>query len=84
LNVSDTFYFSYLHDLGGADFEQNGTQGYMVYYSLSFVYWHLGFTASSNNYHQTVVGASQNYIYSGKSDQRAIPKQASVRKRQAR
>lgn len=38
-----------------------------MHYSLPFGYWLLGFTTSRNQYHQSVAGASQTYIYSGES-----------------
>jgi hemolysin activation/secretion protein len=72
LNVSDTLYFSYLHNLDGIGSAQNGTEGYIFHYSLPFGFWQLGLTASSNQYHQTVAGAYQNYLYSGDSAQQEI------------
>jgi hemolysin activation/secretion protein len=66
LTLNDQGYVSFNHDLEG-DSGQQGTRGITAHYSLPFGYWLLGFTASSNRYHQTVAGASQDYIYSGES-----------------
>lgn len=65
--LNDLFYVSFNHDLGGGDPGQRGTRGYTAHYSLPFGYWLLGFTSSSNRYHQAVAGASQTYLYSGES-----------------
>jgi hemolysin activation/secretion protein len=66
-NLSDLFYVTLLHDLGGEDSGTRGTRGQIVHYSVPFGYWQLGFTQSNNSYHQTVAGANQNYLYSGTS-----------------
>ena len=68
LTLNDLFYASYNHDLGGGESGERGTHGYVVHYSLPFGYWMLGATASSNDYYQTVAGASQSYLYSGTSE----------------
>ncbi|MGI4849263.1 MAG: ShlB/FhaC/HecB family hemolysin secretion/activation protein [Janthinobacterium lividum] len=68
--LNDLFYLSINHNLGGAEFGprgSHGTHGYTAHYSLPFGYWLLGLTSSSNLYHQTVAGASQNYVYRGES-----------------
>ncbi|RJX33748.1 MAG: ShlB/FhaC/HecB family hemolysin secretion/activation protein [Oxalobacter sp.] len=65
--LNDLFYVSYNHDLGGGDPGKRGTRSHTVHYSVPYGYWLLGLTTSENNYHQQVAGASQNYIYSGKS-----------------
>jgi len=67
LSLNDQGYVSFNHDLEGDGSGQQGTRGITAHYSLPFGYWLLGFTASSNRYHQTVAGASQDYIYSGES-----------------
>lgn len=67
LTLNDQFYVSFNHDLEGNDPGPHGTRGITAHYSLPFGYWLLGFTTSSNRYHQTVVGASQDYMYSGES-----------------
>lgn len=67
LTLNDQGYVSFNHDLEGDGSSQQGTRGFTAHYSVPFGYWLLGFTTSSNRYHQTVVGASQDYIYSGES-----------------
>jgi hemolysin activation/secretion protein len=67
LSLSDMFYVNYNHDLGGGDSGKRGTKGYTAHYSIPWDYWLLSATTSSNDYHQQVAGASQNYIYSGTS-----------------
>lgn len=66
-NLSDLFYVTLLHDLGGSDPGARGTRGQIVHYSVPFGYWLLGMTHTNNRYHQTVAGANQNYTYSGTS-----------------
>jgi hemolysin activation/secretion protein len=65
--LSDLFYVTLLHDLGGADPGARGTRGHIVHYSVPFGYWLAGVTHSKNRYHQTVAGATQDYLYSGSS-----------------
>lgn len=67
LTLNDQCYVSFNHDLDGNDPGPHGTRGITAHYSLPFGYWLLGFTTSSNRYHQTVVGANQDYMYSGES-----------------
>ena len=67
LTLNDLFYASFGHDLGGGQNTEHGTRSYIFHYSLPFAYWLLGLTTNSYNYHQTVVGLNQNYIYSGES-----------------
>jgi len=67
LTLNDQGYVSFNHDLEGDGADQDGTRGFIAHYSVPFGYWLLGFTTSSNRYHQTVVGASQDYMYSGES-----------------
>lgn len=67
LTLNDLFYASFGHDLGGGQTKEHGTRSYIFHYSLPFGYWLLGLTTNSYNYHQTVVGLNQNYIYSGES-----------------
>jgi hemolysin activation/secretion protein len=67
LTLNDLFYASFGHDLGGGHTNEHGTRSYIFHYSLPFGYWSLGLTMNSYNYHQTVVGLNQNYIYSGES-----------------
>ena len=72
LTLNDQCYVSLNHDLEGNDPGPHGTRGITAHYSLPFGYWLLGFTTSSNRYHQTVVGASQDYMYSGESQNSEI------------
>ena len=67
LTLNDLFYASFNHDLGGGDAGDRGTRGHTVHYSLPWGYWLLSATASANDYHQSVAGASQTYLYSGES-----------------
>jgi len=66
--LNDLFYVTFNRDLGGGDSGSRGTYGGAVHYSVPFGYWLLGLTASKNRYYQSVAGASQNYVYSGTSD----------------
>jgi len=70
--LNDLFYVSLNHDLGGGHSGEKGTRGYTVYYEVPYGFWLLGFTASRYNYHQTVAGAFQRYLYSGKSENSEI------------
>jgi len=63
--LNDLFYVSLNHDLGGGDSGSKGTRGYTAHYEVPYGYWLLGLTTSHYNYHQSVLGASQTYIYSG-------------------
>jgi hemolysin activation/secretion protein len=71
LTLNDLFYVSYNHDIdqgsGG-----KGTHGHTVHYSLPFDYWLLSLTSTENRYHQTVVGLTQDYRYSGSSQNHEI------------
>lgn len=67
LTLSDLFYFSYNHDLGGGDSGDRGSRGHTLHYSVPFGYWLLGVTSSEYDYHQTISGANQDYSYSGES-----------------
>jgi len=70
--LNDLFYVSFNHDLGGGDIGRRGTKGYTIHYSIPFGYWLLAATGSNNQYHQTVAGFTQNYIYSGDSANQEI------------
>lgn len=70
LAMHDLFYATVNSDLGGgrpAAEGQRGTRGHVLHYSVPFGYWTVGGTWSGNRYHQSVAGASQNYLYSGDS-----------------
>jgi len=65
--LNDLLYVSLNHDLGGGEPGSRGTSGYTVHYELPYGYWLLGATASGSDYHQAVAGATQDYRYSGRS-----------------
>jgi hemolysin activation/secretion protein len=68
--LNDLFYVSVSRDLGGGDTASarpRGTRGFTAHYSAPFGYWLLGLTTSAYRYHQSVAGASQTYLYSGRS-----------------
>lgn len=67
LTLNDLFYVSVNHDLDSGDSDRRGTRGHAVHYSIPFGYWLLGFTTSEYDYHQSVAGINQTYIYSGES-----------------
>ena len=70
LALNDLFYASFNRELGthGSEEGHRGTRGHIFHYSLPYDYWLFGVTASENRYHQTVAGASQDYLYSGTSE----------------
>ncbi len=68
LRLSDLFYVTLSHDLGGGDDGARGTHGNVAHYSVPVGYWTLGATASSSRYFQKVAGLTQSYTYSGTSD----------------
>jgi hemolysin activation/secretion protein len=71
LTLNDLFYASFNRDIAnghGSDSGQRGTKGHTLHYSLPWDYWLFAVTASENNYHQSVAGASQTYLYSGSSE----------------
>jgi hemolysin activation/secretion protein len=67
LGLNDLFYLTTTQDAGGGEPGPRGTRGTTVHYSLPYGYWSLGTTFSDSRYSQTVVGTSQNYVYSGTS-----------------
>lgn len=68
LGLSDLFYVTLNHDLGGGEAGDRGTQGHIVHYSLPMGYWLLGATHSSSRYFQNVAGLNQPVVYSGTSE----------------
>ncbi len=68
LTLNDLLYVTVNRDLGGGDEGNRGTRGHTAHYSLPWGYNTLSVTSSSNRYHQSVAGASQEYIYSGTSE----------------
>lgn len=68
LGLQDLFYVSLNHHLyGAAQPGDNGTRGTTVHYSIPFRYWLLSLQSSGYRYHQTVAGATEDYLYSGTS-----------------
>jgi len=65
--LNDLFYVSLNHGLDKGDDPERGTQGYSAHYSVPYGYWLLGVNTSRNSYYQSVAGASQTYVYSGRS-----------------
>ena len=66
--LSDLFYVNFDKDLGGGLDGDRGTEAIALHYSLPLGYWQLSIDASKSAYHQTIVGATQNYVYSGESE----------------
>ncbi|MDR0805267.1 MAG: ShlB/FhaC/HecB family hemolysin secretion/activation protein [Enterobacteriaceae bacterium] len=63
--LSDLFWFSASHDLQNGS--GKGNRNYSGHYSVPFGYWLLALNASDYRYHQTVAGVTEDYTYSGKS-----------------
>lgn len=66
LSWNDLFYINVSHDIFNAS--GKGTRGYTTHYGVPWGYWTLSTTISGYRYHQTVAGYSQNYVYSGTSN----------------
>lgn len=69
LGLNDLLSFTLQHDLGGGEAGDRGTRGRSFSYSVPWGYWLLGVNGGRSRYHQTVAGATQNYVYSGTSSQ---------------
>lgn len=64
----DLFYATLNRDLpGDSPGGDHGTKGYALHYSIPYGYWLANFQMNDYRYHQTVAGASQDYIYRGTS-----------------
>lgn len=63
---NDLFYTNVNHDVFNGN--SKSTKGYTTHYSVPYGYWTISITASGYKYRQTVAGYSQNYVYSGESD----------------
>lgn len=72
LSLNDMFYVTANHDAGGGLEGDRGTKGYIAHYSVPVGYSLLSLTKTHNTYHQSVAGATQDYIYSGKADNAEI------------
>ncbi|QGW85149.1 ShlB/FhaC/HecB family hemolysin secretion/activation protein [Variovorax paradoxus] len=68
--LNDLFYLSANHSINSHFLSEPsyGTEGQTVHYSLPYGYWMLGFTASNSQYHQSVAGLNQDYVYAGKTN----------------
>jgi hemolysin activation/secretion protein len=71
LTLNDLFYASFSHDLED-DSALHGTRGRTIHYSVPYGYWLLAASSSSNPYYQTVSGATQSYVYRGRSENASI------------
>ncbi len=66
-SLNDLFYVSFNHDLGGGQSGDRGSKGHTLHYSVPYDYWQLSLTSSEYDYHQTVAGVNQSYLYQGRS-----------------
>jgi hemolysin activation/secretion protein len=71
LGLSDLFNVSVSHDLNGHE-DRYGTKGSGAYYSVPWGFWTFTGNASQYDYHQTLAGASQAFVSSGKSSDVAL------------
>ena len=67
-SLSDLFYVTFDHDLGGGLDDARGTEGISAHYSVPYGYWAFALDVGSTEYFQTVAGANADIIYSGSSD----------------
>lgn len=65
--MNDLFYISFNKDAQQEE-EQYGTRGNSYQFSLPYGYWTFTVAGSSYRYHQTIQGANQTFLSSGKSD----------------
>jgi hemolysin activation/secretion protein len=63
--ANDLFYITLGRDAHGA--ASHGTDNQALHYSIPWGYNLLALTAYRSNYHQTIAGVTQNYVYSGTS-----------------
>jgi hemolysin activation/secretion protein len=76
--LNDLLYASLNHDLGLRS--GRGTKGGLVHYSVPFGYWNASATYDRAYYHQTIAGATQNYVYSGRNSNAEIKLSRVVRR----
>lgn len=72
LSLNDLFYVNYNHDLGGGIAGNRGNDGYTAHYSVPYDNWLFSTTTSLNDFHQTVAGINQTYVFSGRSQNAEI------------
>ncbi len=65
--LNDLFYISFNKD-AQQEGDQYGTRGNSYQFSVPYGYWTFTLAGSSYNYHQTIEGANQTFLSSGKSD----------------
>ena len=64
--LNDLFYVNASRSLGR--YGDQGSSATTVHYSLPWGYWLLAATTSASKYHQTVAGAFEKFVYSGRSE----------------
>ena len=67
LGLSDLAYLSLGQDAGRRQAGPRGNDSQTLHYSLPWGYWLWSVTASRSDYHQTIAGAFQSYLYSGQT-----------------
>jgi hemolysin activation/secretion protein len=67
LGLNDLAYLNATHAVAPASSRTRGNDSQTLHYSLPWGYWLWSATASRGDYHQTVVGAFQSYLYSGQT-----------------
>jgi hemolysin activation/secretion protein len=67
LGLSDLFYISASNGFGGEGPDPKGSQNVSAHFSLPYGNWLLSTNVSASQYNQTVIGAYQDYAYSGNS-----------------
>jgi hemolysin activation/secretion protein len=70
LKRNDMAYINLGHDIWNP--RGRGTQAVTLHYDIPYGNWLLGATASQNEYHQAVAGASQQYVFSGRTRQAEV------------
>jgi hemolysin activation/secretion protein len=71
LSLNDLFYISMNSDADRKG-ERKGTNGSSIYYSIPDGYWTMDFSFNRYEYHQTVQGSNQSFIYSGQNEDREL------------
>ena len=70
--LSDLAYLSIGRDAGQRQDGPRGNDSQTLHYSVPWGYWLMGTTLSRSNYRQTIAGAFQSYLYSGKTQSREM------------